>query len=98
MTPSSRYERLVSLFEAVLNPTHLVLEDQSHRHAGHREGGGVETHFCLTISAPCLQGLSAVQQHRRILGLCQDEFAQGLHALEIHVLHKDFTLTHMVGG
>lgn len=76
--------------EAVLTrefaPGHLEVIDESERHHGHagwREGGN--THFRIRISAPALDKMSRVEQHRAINKALKAQFDAGLHALAIEV-------------
>jgi BolA family transcriptional regulator, general stress-responsive regulator len=66
-------------------PFQLVVEDQSHLHAGHggwREGG--ETHFQVEIISRHFAGLSRVAMHRLVNEALQEAFiSKGLHALAI---------------
>jgi BolA protein len=67
-----------------LDPTHLVVEDESHRHAGHagwREGG--ETHFRIDVVSRAFEGKTRVERHRMVNGLLAQAFGRGLHALAI---------------
>jgi BolA protein len=67
-----------------LTPTHLLVEDESHRHEGHagwRDGG--ETHFRLDIVSPAFAGKSRVERHRMINEAVAEAFQRGLHALAI---------------
>jgi BolA family transcriptional regulator, general stress-responsive regulator len=67
---------------AVLEPTQIDIEDESHKHAGHagaREGG----HFRLLIVAPRFAGLSTMQRHRLVYDAVGDLKAAGIHALSI---------------
>lgn len=67
---------------AVLEPTQIDIEDESHRHAGHagaREGG----HFRLSIVSPRFAGLSTMQRHRLVYDAVGDLKAAGIHALSI---------------
>lgn len=82
----SRAHRIESVLKSALQPTHLVLRDDSHRHRGHggwREEG--ETHFTLEISAPALSGKTRVAAQQAIYRLLADEFATGLHAFSIKI-------------
>ena len=76
--------------EAVLTrdfaPGQLEVIDESERHHGHagwREGGN--THFRIRISAPALDAMSRVEQHRAINAALKPQFDAGLHALAIEV-------------
>lgn len=67
---------------AVLEPTQIDIEDETHRHAGHagaREGG----HFRLSIVSPRFAGLSTMQRHRLVYDAVGDLKAAGIHALSI---------------
>lgn len=70
--------------EAELRPAHLVVDDESHLHAGHggwREGG--ETHFRLDIVSDAFAGKSRVARHRLVNAILAEAFDRGLHALAI---------------
>lgn len=70
---------------AVLEPTQIDIEDESHRHAGHagaREGG----HFQLLIVSPRFAGLSTMQRHRLVYDSVGDLKAAGIHALSIKAM------------
>lgn len=76
--------------EAILTqkftPDQLEVVDESERHRGHagwREGGN--THFRIRISAPALDAMSRVEQHRAINAALKPQFDAGLHALAIEV-------------
>ena len=68
-------------------PTAIEVIDDSERHHGHagwREGG--DTHFRITIASGKLDDLSRVDQHRAINAALADQFAAGMHALNIKVV------------
>lgn len=79
----SVYDAIVSKL-AVLKPQMLEVVDDSARHAGHREGGGTETHFAVSVVAEAFEPLSPVQRHRMIYALLADELEAGVHALQIN--------------
>jgi len=65
-----------------LNPLSVVIEDESHRHAGHagaREGG----HYELVIVAEAFSGKNTVARHRLIYDAAGDLMRRGIHALSI---------------
>lgn len=67
-----------------LDPTRLVVEDESQQHLGHagwREGG--ETHFRIDVVSPAFEGKSRVERHRVINAALAGAFERGLHALAI---------------
>lgn len=70
-------ERLASL-----QALKIVIEDESHRHAGHagaREGG----HYKLEIVAEVFSGKNTVARHRLIYDAAGDLMRRGIHALSI---------------
>ena len=65
-----------------LNPSSVVIADESHRHAGHagaREGG----HYELLIIAEAFAGKNTVARHRLIYDAVGDLMRRGIHALSI---------------
>lgn len=83
----------ISLFEHDLHTAfsiqELLIEDESHLHAGHvgaASGGG---HFRLTIVAPEFAGLNLVARHRAIYKALDRHFPKEIHALTITALAPD---------
>ncbi|MBC7420265.1 MAG: BolA family transcriptional regulator [Bdellovibrio sp.] len=71
-----------------LNPTELELKNDSAKHASHVEHLGAagftgDTHYKLTIVSPLFKAQSRIDRQRMVMNLLKDEFANGLHALEI---------------
>ncbi|MFL5197148.1 MAG: BolA family protein [Microvirga sp.] len=67
-----------------LDPTRLVVEDESQQHFGHagwREGG--ETHFRIDVVSRAFEGKSRIERHRVINAALAGAFERGLHALAI---------------
>jgi len=78
MTAAEIHNRL----QAVLAPTALQVNDDSHLHAGHagaREG----RHFSVVLSSPRFIGLSRVARHRLVYDSLGSLAEQGVHALAI---------------
>ncbi|HYC67857.1 BolA family protein [Brevundimonas sp.] len=78
--------------QAGLSPTHLEIEDDSGRHAGHHHEGGVdgraggESHFNLTVVSAAFEGQGRVQRQRAVNALLREELAGPVHALSIRAL------------
>ncbi len=69
--------------EAAFRPTELVIENDSHRHAGHSgDDGSGESHFSLRIRAEALAPLSRVARHRAVHQALGD-LTTRIHALAI---------------
>lgn len=67
-----------------LAPTHLVIIDESHRHAGHagaRPEG--ETHFRIEIVSEKFAGLSRIERQRLVHQVLSTELAGRVHALSL---------------
>ena len=77
-------EAIRAKLTASLNPTRLVIEDDSHRHAGHsgaRAGG--ESHFNVVIESAAFEGLKPVERQRLVHRVLADELAGPVHALSL---------------
>jgi BolA protein len=65
-------------------PTHLIIIDESHLHAGHnadaKRGG---THYRIEITSETLNALPLIERHRRVNAALKEAFANGLHALSL---------------
>lgn len=69
----------------VLNPSHLILENESHQHAGYFEGK--ESHFKLTIVSEAFVNLRLAARHQKIYAIAEPFLTRGggqIHALAIH--------------
>lgn len=74
---SSRESRISTILTEALAPEHLVIEDESHQHAGPR----AETHFKVLVVSAKFNGKSRLDRQRMIHDLLQIELQSGLHAL-----------------
>jgi BolA family transcriptional regulator, general stress-responsive regulator len=80
-------ERIRAKLTAALQPTRLVIRDDSERHAGHagaRPEG--ETHFHVEIVSAAFAGDSRVARQRRVYALLAEEMAGPIHALALATL------------
>ena len=65
---------------AHLEPEHLEVENESHRH---RVPAGAETHFRVVIVSDRFAGLGLMARHRLVHEVLAEELAGPLHALSI---------------
>ncbi len=80
---SARVEKIEQLLSEAFKPTHLLVKDQSHLHAGHagaREGKG---HFEVQIVSDVFSKLSTIQRHRAIYEALGAMMENDIHALQI---------------
>jgi BolA protein len=82
-TESSREQRLRRCLEARFTPTLLIIEDESHLHAGHAGAAGGHSHFRITIVAEAFRGLAPVARHRLVYAAVGDLMKTDIHALAI---------------
>ena len=77
----SRQARLHSLLQHAFSPDFLDVLNESHNHGG----PATESHYKITLVSSAFAGLRAVARHQRVYALTQDEMAQGMHALALHL-------------
>jgi BolA family transcriptional regulator, general stress-responsive regulator len=75
-------ERLVREFA----PLELVIEDESHLHAGHAGAAGGASHFRVRIVAQAFEGLGPVARHRMVYAAVGDLIPDEIHALALQAL------------
>lgn len=69
-----------------LNPGHLEIYNDSHKHAGHREAGdAINTHFRIEISKDFIDG-SRIDKHRAIMRSISKYMNNPIHAVEIKLI------------
>src|SRR5712664_2458954 len=82
-TVSGREQRLRGRLESHFAPQRLVIEDESHLHAGHAGAAGGHSHFRVTIVAEAFRGVSPVARHRLVYAAVDDLLKTDIHALAI---------------
>ncbi len=69
---------------ATLTPESLIVEDESHLHAGHAGNRDGASHFRVHIVAPCFENKPMIAQHRLVYDLLRDLMPYPIHALALH--------------
>ena len=88
MSAAIRPEERVALVRERLDdlqPTTLIIEDESHLHAGHAGAQGGASHFRVKIAAPAFAGLSKVAAHRLVYHRLHDLIPFPLHAVALEI-------------
>jgi BolA protein len=67
----------------------LLIEDESHLHAGHAGAASGGGHFRLKIIAPEFKGLNLVARHRAVYAALDRHIPKEIHALTINALAPD---------
>jgi BolA protein len=83
MDNSERIIRMRSLLQAALSPSHIEIEDDSHKHAGHegaKSGGG---HFNVLLISDVFANKMPLQRHRLVYSALGDMMQTDIHALSI---------------
>jgi BolA protein len=83
VTGAERGRRLRELLTAHFQPQELVIEDDSHHHAGHAGAAGGMSHFRVRIVADAFRGMPPVARHRLVFGAVGDLMRTDIHALAI---------------
>lgn len=83
MVASDREQRLRQRLEEHFSPTLLVIEDESHLHAGHAGAAGGQSHFRIAIVAEAFRGHTPVARHRLVYAAVDDLLKTDIHALAI---------------
>jgi BolA protein len=79
----SREQRLRRCLEDRFAPSLLIIEDESHLHAGHAGAAGGHSHFRVTITAEAFRGVPPVARHRMVYAAVGDLMKTDIHALAI---------------
>ena len=83
---TSRSETIEHLLRSALQPTELLVKDQSHLHEGHagaKEGKG---HFDVTVVSEQFDGLNRIARHRLVYDSLGAFMESDIHALRITAL------------
>jgi BolA protein len=89
MKASERIAAIRSRLEADLAPESLVVEDESHLHAGHagaRDGRG---HFRVYIVSEAFNGKPLLARHRMVYSSLGELMQTDIHALAIDATASD---------
>lgn len=86
---SDRVASIESALKARLNPTGLLVKDQSHLHAGHAGAQDGRGHFEVIIISDRFAGKSRIQRHRMVFGAVGQLMETDIHALSIHAFAPD---------
>ena len=82
---STRLERLSERLQA-LEPEHLDVADDSHRHAGHAGAADGRGHFTVLLVSKRFTGLNTLRRHRLVYEVVGDLMTTDVHALSIQAL------------
>jgi intracellular septation protein len=89
-TPESdREQRLRTRLQTSFAPSQLLIEDESHLHAGHAGAADGHGHFRVRIVAEAFRGVPTVARHRLVYAAVGDLMQTDIHALAIEALSPE---------
>lgn len=75
---------------AAFQPTQLVIEDQSHLHAGHAgHNPAGESHFHVVLVSEAFAGLGRLARQRAVYAVLAEELKDRVHALSLETRTPD---------
>lgn len=84
--PSDRVAWLRDVLQRGLEPSHLVVEDESHLHVGHAGAASGGGHFRALVVSAAFRGQTAVARQRAVYALLGDAMRSTIHALALRTL------------
>ena len=88
---SERISEIERLLQEAFQPSHLLVKDQSHLHAGHAGAKDGRGHFDVTIVSDVFKGKRPLARHRLIYDALGTLMETDIHALRIHASTPDAT-------
>ena len=80
---TNRVAAIETALGEALEPTAVLVKDQSHLHAGHAGAEDGRGHFDVIIISPLFDGKSRIQRHRLVFDAVGDLMTTDIHALSI---------------
>ena len=84
-----RVAKIEKLLTEAFQPSHLLVKDQSHLHAGHAGAQDGRGHFDVTIVSDAFAGKRPLARHRLIYDALGTLMETDIHALRIHASTPD---------
>ena len=79
----TRVDRIRAALERAFSPEQLVIEDESHRHAGHAGAATGRGHFRIEIVAAAFAGQALLARHRSVYEALGELMQTDIHALSL---------------
>jgi BolA protein len=80
---ADRVDMIEQKLHAAFSPSHLLVKDQSHLHAGHEGARDGKGHFDVTIVSESFAGLNRIARHRLVYDALGRFMDTDIHALRI---------------
>ena len=85
----NRVEQIEKRLTDALDPTEILIKDQSHLHAGHAGAQDGMGHFEVLIVSSGFEGVSRIARHRIVFDALGDMMHTDIHALKIRAYAPD---------
>lgn len=85
----TRIEKIRGALDAALQPAQLVVEDESHLHAGHAGAASGRGHFRVQIAAAAFKDKPLLERHRMVYAALGSLMQSDIHALSISARAAD---------
>ena len=84
----NRKKRINDKLKKNLKDFHILIEDNSHLHKGHDNfDGKEETHILIKLFSKKKIKYNRLEIHRLVNKILIEEFANGLHSLEVKIIN-----------
>lgn len=85
MNNEARIKWMEQQLEQRLQPSCLVIHDDSHKHVGHEGAKNGAGHFTIEIGSPFFNEKSLIECHRMIYDALNSAIPNEIHALKIKI-------------
>jgi BolA family transcriptional regulator, general stress-responsive regulator len=82
----STRDRIERILRRQLQPIHLVIEDESSRHAGHAGAASGGGHFQVLVVSARFDGRTILEQHRMVNDALRELLGGEIHALGLRTV------------
>ena len=86
---TDRVAKIEALLTEAFQPTHMLVKDQSHLHAGHAGAKDGRGHFDVTIESEAFRGKHPLACHRLVYDAMGSLMETDIHALRIKARAPD---------
>lgn len=86
---NSRLDSIREALNAAFAPTHLVVNDDSHLHAGHVGAQDGRGHYSVEIVSAAFAGKTSLARHRAVYAALGEMMTTDIHALQIQARTPD---------
>ena len=79
-------EKIERLLRETISASHVAVQDESDRHAGHPGAVSGGRHYRVTVVSPLFEGKAPVERHRIVYEALAAEMKAEIHALALRTI------------